>query len=257
MAKFKDFSRFKHNEHRNYLFRKELERYQLEKEKNTKNKLTPYEAPLFSAVITIAVNSLVAFKIQETNGSIKGYYILLHGLTIAFLYILLVLVYKKGVYPMLSRLNEYIERQRLAKKPLDVNNFKSEEERADEVYISKFNHEVVDQIALAMSITSYLQENEESDAELENRFYVGEAYQYLKKALLTLETEILFSDFSNKITDPNYHLLRKHRVEELIPLSEKILLKFEHLWGKTSPEHMSDVQFVRNTIGRIKNQLNK
>lgn len=248
MAKFKDFSEYKNNRLKYYFFQKALENYALEKEKNEDDKPKLKDNLIFTTLFTYIATEI------DYLACLKNNHLILYLLTIIIIYFLLMTFYYLGVFPMYSYLKNKYENRKF-NNTTDPDNLKNHEQRTAKAYLNKFNHEVSDQLAIAIDITNHLKDDRERD--IENHFYTTEAFHCTKEATTTLLIILNSVDFSKKQGE-DYKLINKHRIDQLIPLVEKITNKIISEWEKygCNEHHQSELVEHKENIRLLKGLLN-
>ena len=157
MSKFNDFSRFKNNELRSYFVKKEFETYLKEKEKKKNSSKNPFSASIFSALITAALWSSREMLVSEfltnffnsDNYWMKYLYFIFIVMLVILLYSIFYVSYFKFFQPMIDRVINFLQQRSNSKGVLDIEKFKTEEEKNNNYYLKKFKNEVVNQISLS------------------------------------------------------------------------------------------------------------
>jgi hypothetical protein len=240
--KFNDFSRFKNNELRSY-FRK--------KEYNRANLKNPFSSSILSG-LTIAFLWSARDNYQPIIENIWLKF-LFYPLIILTVYSLLYFIFFFLIDKIGHFFNKLINSTRIGQT-----------KKKDKYYLDKFKFEVVNQVSLALSIIShrdddlnkYSNENK-AIVEIENRFYVVEAFYHLTDALEILQTDILLTPFYKKIIDDNYTKINRIRIKELVDLSTCLYLQFRKFWKEQDVEesYSTELNELRTTIQDIKERL--
>ena len=271
MSKFNDFSRFKNNELRSYLFGKEIEKYIQSKKKEKSKAANPFMGAIFSALITnfIAgvrghispeeynqiIDTLSFGFINTTLLKIISYF--LFAIILTFIFMMLYLFYMHYIQKVIEKWQTALELKKNAKKIQDSDDYKSPTEKHDLNYINKFNLEVVNQISLSLSIITHAEE--ESNNELEKRFYIGEAYRYLENATKILQNQIITSNFYSKIIEGNFTELNINRIKEILLLSRNLFKRIDEYWTSENikTNYISEYNKLNNRLTSIDEVLSK
>lgn len=247
MAKFKDFSEYKNNTLKYYFFQKALKNYALEKEKQEGEKSKVGDNLIFSTLFT--------YLISETDylTTLKNNCLLLYLLIVILFYLAMMAVYYLGIFPMYKGMKTRYENWKF-NRTANPDNLRSAEQKTTQAYLNKFNHEISDQIAIAIDITSRIKED--SNLKLENHFYIGEAFESIQTATSQLFMLLGSQDFRLKQGD-DYKIINKHRITELVPLIEKITSKIDDYWTNYNcvEEHTKELNHHKDNVRLIKEIL--
>lgn len=265
MSKFNDFSRFKNNELRSYFFSKEIDRYIKEKNKEKDKNAHPFIGAIFSALITNFIAGIKDFIPKEkydeviNNLSLKILIYFIIAIVLCFIFICVYLFYMRVLQKLIDSIQEYLELRRHSRGIQNADDYKPHKHKQERLYLNKFNHEVVNQISLSLSIITHAEDEKDISKKLENRFYVGEAYRYLENALRILENQIITSDFFPKVLENNYPQLNLNRINEIVLLSTDLTKRINSYWTKEkiSSEYYSESQKLDSRLLHIKNIISK
>lgn len=222
MAKFRDFSEYKNNILKLYFLENALKNYALEKEKRENEKPKLSDNLIFTTLFTYLITEIDYLQ------NIKNNCLTLFLLIVIVIYILLIVIYHIAVFPMYKRFVKWYESYKF-NKTTNTDNFKTAEQRTEKAYRNAFKHDISDQIAIALDITSRIK-NETGD-KFENHFYTNEAFDALQESMKNLFDLLESNDFKSKQGD-NFEVIKKHQITELVPLVENITEKISDLWKK-------------------------
>lgn len=247
MAKFKDFSEYKNNTLKYYFFQKALKNYALEKEKQEGEKSKVGDNLIFTTLFT--------YLISETDylTTLKNKCLLLYLLIIILVYLAMMVVYHLFIFRFYKGMKTRYENWKF-NRTANPDNLRSAEQKTTQAYLNKFNHEISDQIAIAIDITSRIKED--SNLKLENHFYIGEAFDSLQTATSQLFMLLGSQDFRQK-QGSDYKIIKRHRINELVPLIEKITSTIYNYWTNYSclEEHTKELDSHKENIRVIKEIL--
>lgn len=248
MAKFKDFSEYKNNTLKFYFFQKALENYAVEKEKTEDDKPKLKDNLIFTSLFTYLATEIDYLVCLKNN------YLILYLIIIIFIYVGLMFFYYLCVFPMYNYLKNKYENRKF-NNTSDPDKLKTNEQRSIKAYLNKFNHEVSDQIAIAIDITNHIKKDKNKN--LENHFYTTEAFHCVKEATTTLFILLNSVDFSKKQGD-DFKIIKKHRIKQLIPLAEKITKKITNQWEEYGciSEHKNELDKHNENL-RLLNEIIK
>lgn len=245
-----DFSHFKNSELKYYL--------------DNKNSKKMWERPLFIAFFSFFLTTwLYSIQDEELKCYIlenipfinRALYVpSVFALFLVPFLIIFILSYK-FIFPFLLRWK---------------NNFYFKKNLYPEKYYSeKYKFEVVNQLALAISLYyqihfEYLEEKENQnkfhlDYSIENHFYIDESFLYLYNSINVLFNEIIYSPYLKNLKNSENEELNVERVEKLLTLSEELLLKIKNYWkiqGFFTRENKMKYEKLKMKIKGIKNSLN-
>lgn len=257
MAKYHDYSRIKKNELGKYLFKKEYSRFLAENEKKKKKEANPFASTIYSSIVSVSLLYFPGVSLikNQDSDSRKIIMTLLLALFFTILYYIFQKIYTSIVTPALNNLTDFLS----TSKKLQSSNpdqLLTPFDQTEVGFVEKFNHQVVDRIALVLSVTEDI--NRSNDLTPEEKFYISEVFQYFTRAVSTLHNEIIQSNiYSEKISKDNFPLIRKHRILELIPVTQNILSMYKTFWNKADVSYQEEIQKIESKLSRIKADVEK
>lgn len=240
--KFNDFSRFKNNQLRSYFRQKE------DNEINFKN---PFSSSILSA-LTLAIFWSIKDSFPKITENI-WLKCLIYPMILLIAFAIIYFIYYHFLNYLSGQWQKFSNTRRFTRK-----------QRNDKYYLDKFKFEVVNQVSLSLSIISHkddildsYSDTEKRMLELENRFYVVEAFYHLNDALEILQTEILLSPFYKKVVDDNYTKINQRRIKELIDLSTSLYFQFKIFWNEQGLTdcYKSELNDLKTTIKDIEKRI--
>lgn len=212
MTSFKDFSNFKNNHLKYYFFQKALENYSNHK-KSDENIPRLRDNIIFTTFFTYLISEYKCMIL------LRDYNLILYLLIVIIIYVLGIIFYFVLGVKMYKNITKWLEKAKI-NFTTNPDKLLPKEKRTREGFLNTFNHDVSDQIALAIDITNHINE---INSEVENQFYVVEAFQYTKKATYELYSMLISTKFKEyQECDGRYALIKKYRITSLIPLIEKL-----------------------------------
>lgn len=233
---FNNYSDYKSNKLGYYFTRKSLEDYSKQKRDKPKR----FETIIFSGIFTHLTTQTPWFKKIELEYTTISYLLFL-----IFLYITIVAFYLLIWELMMAFRNLRAKNSRRHKESLkNFNHFKDE-----------FNHEIKDQIAIALRLT---ESSRNVESPTEKRFYTLEAFDSVNDAMSKLSVLVNKSKKFREVQAYNKEgIFSKHRIQNLIDIStetiEKIKENFQTL--KCEEQHSSEVDQIEKRINRLSENL--
>jgi hypothetical protein len=268
MPTFKDYSKYKKNELSTYLIKKEFTKYLTDKDKKKKKESNPFTSSIFSSIITALVTFTYGKKILDGSLTSKlittdteiNEKIITALLTILFalgLAILFYIINSAYFYFFTPKMNSIVNKVKgfINAHQSNLDELAEEEDLKDSAYLDKFNHQVADRIALVITITNKFSDSQQQTPEA--KFYLSDAFQSFKKALETLELDIVSHTFyAQKVKTNQLENFKSFRVNEIVQVSENILNKYKDFWAKEGDKnYMGEVQYAKSVLDRIKTFL--
>jgi hypothetical protein len=252
--RFNDFSRYKNNELRNYFFRKEMEVHRREKQEIEKEKINDFTAPIFSAIILTSLWGTKEYLSKSNRHIDSEMLYLIVPILAGAVFLLLVVMFRSLITPWFNTIVNKIEDLRVSIGP-GIGK-RTPTSLVEPNYLDIFNNEVVNRISLALSLYTHTEEAEID--EIQKNFYINEAFQYVKKAVETLSSKIVYTDFVEFIVSEEYSEIRKSRVLDVLNVAQKIISDInDYHWKDKGDDYSKDLKYVNGKIFNIKKKLNE
>ena len=250
---FNDFSRYKNNELKNYFFKKQIDYYNKTKEKS-KIKTNAFMVSGFSFVLGFAkeiydekidlnkIDNLWEFQYNFNWPNIL--FIVLISFLIGVLYII--------VFIHIPNIMQFILKK--IRQARMVNNAELSDLRkiTDYEFLDMFRNEVLNQLSLTLSMMSHIEK--ENYNKIENQFYLYQAIEYLKSALTTQQSMLVYPKVMKKIKSNDFPV-KEDDIMNAIMVSEDILQRMKNQESYPNLNVSEQTTLLRGIVVRIKDIL--
>lgn len=266
-SKFNDFSRYKNNELKRYFTRKELE-YSNSLREKSKIKTDTYIVSAFAFIFStiLKFNSLGDKPELEPKGLLDKAWYFFKNIDINSIIAALIIggayyIMFGFIVPFLVFLVSFIKKKIMTSKSINnlFNNIRSFSEKeikkiSDPEHIDKFNNEVVNQLSLALSVLSHIENDNNNEAE--KLFYLDECAEYLKKSLNSHFGILLYPDAVKKIKAGDSFFIDIERIKTMLKISSDIIKRIQvQNQSVSSVKINTDVSLCNERIRSIETQL--
>lgn len=266
-SKFNDFSRYKNNELKSYFTKIELDYYNSLREKS-KIKTDSYIVSAFTFIVStiLKFNSLgVSLKEEPKNSIDKVFYFFknidVNSIISALLIGLIYYVLFRIIVPLLVYFTSIIKKKIMGLKIIgnifnNMRSFNTKELKkiSNEEHKDKFNNEVVNQLSLALSVLSHVENDKNNNTE--KLFYLDECSEYLKKSLNCHYGILLYPKVVKTIQERGQFFIDKERIKTVLKVSSDIIERVEKQnINISSTKIHSDMIFCNERIRLIEREL--